>query len=426
MKNYLFQILSGIALIRLIFSGCQKDPFVTMMEDENVSLKSGLIINYCGSPCIYDLVAGQNFVAGSVIIGNDGVNIYVTFKVFDDWWLDNTKVFLGTSPDEIPATKTGNPIRGQFTQDVDHNPSVKIFTHIFPLGKFAPKNCAIIAAHASVLTYKKENGSNVTTREEAAWGKGTGTFAGKAWGWYIKYVVKPCCPDHVVVFCAVPPWGLNVFKDPLYGLGFTYGPDSGQWEYASINVMGIKPLNPYHDLVIIINDQDQRFYDSLAANHSYFYNFVNSGGKMIWEAADLGMNKGSMVGAGVKFPSGIIYGNAFHKYNKIPNPSLPLVSGLKSPLYGTSASHISFGNLPAESIIYCTDPDGKPTLFEFLLGHGKILVTGQPWEFAWIYGQDVGPLLYRSYAYMLCRKIVPDAMPQPKAFQGELSESHMK
>lgn len=424
MRKSVIKVCLGIALIPLMFLGCQKDSYDTMMADENVSLKNGLMINYWGAPAEYDLVAGQNLVMGSVIVGNDNKNIYVTFKVFDYWWLNNTKVFLGTSPDQIPTTKTGNPVRGKFTVDVNHNPLVKIFTHVFPLGKLVPGDSVVIAAHADVLAYEKVNGSIVISREETAWGKGEGTFSGKAWGWYLKCGIGSSCPDHVIVFCEAPPWGINAFKDPLYAMGFTYGNGPGQWEYAISSDMGKKPLDPCHDLVILINDQKQSFYDKLAANQAYFNNFVNMGGRLIWEAADLGWNGGSMKTAGVTFPAGIIYGNTFHKYNKIPNPSLYLVSGLNSPLYGTWASHTSFGNLPAGSLIYCIDSDGKPTLFVSRLGFGKILVTGQAWEFAWIYGQYVAPLLYRSYAYLLCKNIFPKVMPELQPIQGDIPKSH--
>lgn len=66
------------------------------------------------------------------------------------------------------------------------------------------------------------------------------------------------------------------------------------------------------------------------------------------------------------------------------------------------ASHESFSNLPNGTTVYCTDSLGTPTLIEFNLGSGWVIVSGQPLEHQYdrIYGQaDMEKLLPRIVAY---------------------------
>lgn len=404
MKNKLLKVMLGMMVIPMFFSGCQRENLTDPVMMENLSLKNGVVVNYCGDPLVLDLVADQTLVVGTVTIGNDDENIFVTFEVTGEWLMANTKVFLGTDASQIPVTKTGNPIRGKFTQDVTHNPYVTSFTHVFPIGDFEPGDVLVIAAHSTVLILEEVEGEMVIVRVETAWGEGENAFQGKAWGWYAMYTIQECpiCPDHIIVFKDADAWGLDVYGDVLEPLGFTLGTGPGTYEYATSADMGTKVLDPMHDMVMIVNDQPQEFYDVLAANEDYFYDFVEAGGKMVFGAADYGWN-GSDI-SGVTMPAGITSVHLYASNNLIPDLNLPLVEGLTSPLSGSYASHRSFSNLPAGSTVYCTDPDGDATLFEFPLGAGKIMMTGQTLEYGYSNAQGVGPLFVRIPAYMTCNE----------------------
>ncbi len=208
MKNKFLKLLTGMLIIPLFFGGCQRENLTDPVMLENLSLKNGVVVNYCGETTVLDLVADQDLVVGTVTIGNDDENIFVTFEVTGDWWLANTKVFLGTDAAQIPVTKTGNPIRGKFTQDITHNPYVKSFTHVFPMGDFEPGDVLVIAAHSTVIILEEIEGEMVIVRDETAWGDGGNAFTGKAWGWWATYTVQECpvCPDHVVIFRNYIPW----------------------------------------------------------------------------------------------------------------------------------------------------------------------------------------------------------------------------
>lgn len=425
MKNKFLKLLTGMLIIPLFFGGCQRENLTDPVMLENLSLKNGVVVNYCGETTVLDLVAGKTQIVGTVTIGNDDENIFVTFEVTGDWWLANTKVFLGTDAAQIPVTKTGNPIRGKFTQDITHNPYVKSFTHVFPMGDFEPGDVLVIAAHSTVIILEEIEGEMVIVRDETAWGDGGNAFTGKAWGWWATYTIQQCpvCPDHVIIFKNADPWYTDDYNDILEDYGFTPGTGPGTYEYATSADMGLKVLNPLHDLVIIVNDQPQGFYDALAANEDYFYDFVEDGGNLLFGATDDGWNSGDI--GGVTLPEGILSAPYFASYNLIPDPTLPLVAGLTSPLWGSAASHRSFTNLPAGSIVYCTDDLGDATLFEFNLGLGKIMMTGQTLEFGYYYGQGVGPLFMRILGYMTCNEFDMTAVPAA-VIEGETPLSYKK
>lgn len=425
MKNNLFKLMVGMMIIPLFFGGCQRENLMEPQILDKPTLKDAVMVNYCGDPLVLDLVAGKTEVVGTVTIGNDDENIFVTFDVTGGWLLANTKVFLGTSASQIPVTKTGNPVRGKFTQDITHYPYVTTFTHVFPIGNFVPGDLLVIAAHSTVIMLEEIEDQLVIVRSETAWGKGENTFSGKAWGWWATYTVQECpgCPDHVIVFRNNNAWGYDVYDDVLEPLGFTLGTGPGTYEYATSADIGTKVLDPYHDLVMIVNDQVPAFYNALAANEDYFYDFVLAGGKLVFGACDQGWNGGVI--DGVTLPAGIL--SAFHGSitNDIPDLTLPLVAGLTSPLSGSWASHRSFTNLPAGSIVYCTDDIGNATLLEFDWGLGKILLTGQTLEFGYVNGQGVGALFVRIPAYMSCNEFNAAALPDVDT-EGETPLSYKK
>ena len=63
-----------------------------------------------GDPHVVDLIAGQYMDVGDVKVWNDATNLYMEFVLDGDWCLKETHVAVG----EIPMTKKGNPIPGQF------------------------------------------------------------------------------------------------------------------------------------------------------------------------------------------------------------------------------------------------------------------------------------------------------------------------
>jgi len=186
--------------------------------------------------------------------------------------------------------------------------------------------------------------------------------------------------SHIKLFMDKNPWNSDAMIRMLQKLGYTEGTSSNTYEILPSSEMGTIALSPGIDLVIISNDQTQTFYNNYANNQILFNNFVNNGGALFWEACDNGWNEGSMQSAGVILPGNLKTSYKLDYYNYVYNSSLPLVKGLPSTLDHNYASHESFSNFPDGTIIYCINSDSKPTLIEFNLGAGWVLISGQPLE----------------------------------------------
>ena len=98
------------------------------------------------------LCAGQHMDIGTVAVNNDDQNLYVTFNITEPgWYLDETHVAVGIEEDDIPQTKKGNPIPGQFPFACnDLVPMATSCTAIIPLGGWCEGQEIVVAAHAAV------------------------------------------------------------------------------------------------------------------------------------------------------------------------------------------------------------------------------------------------------------------------------------
>lgn len=225
--------------------------------------------------------------------------------------------------------------------------------------------------------------------------------------------------NHIKLFRDYYPWGLDTTVEVIEQLGFTEGSGANQYEILASTAMATVDLIPGQDLVILCNDQDQTFYNNYAASQSRFTNFVYTGGSLLWEACDLGWNYGSMSTAGIVLPGNVGYVYEYCYYNYIPTPELPLVEGLPTTMDHNYASHESFYNLPDGATVYCTDEYGDPTLIEYSLGGGWVIMSGQPLEHQVVYpyGTDeMSALLPRIVSYF-----TGVALPGPARFETAVS-----
>lgn len=128
---------------------------------------------------------------GSVNVTITGFDIFVVMNTDSPWVLEETKVAVGTSLDEIPQTKKGNPKPGRFPYESGEAiplPDTSIGEHT-----------VYIAAHADVVNPEEIIGyepdpqdPNVSVpiyREETAWGEGE-DFPGKNWAMYFEYTYE--------------------------------------------------------------------------------------------------------------------------------------------------------------------------------------------------------------------------------------------
>jgi hypothetical protein len=130
------------------------------------------------------LYAGQKDIGATVSVEHDAGNFYVTYTMPDGWWLSETHVAISVNGiGDIPQTKKGNPIPGQFEYSQTHNPMVDEYTYTIPFPEdFDWGDCVCFATHAVV----KKVVDGVVTQEQTGWG-GENGFPGKNWALYFCY-----------------------------------------------------------------------------------------------------------------------------------------------------------------------------------------------------------------------------------------------
>ncbi|MGB6641473.1 MAG: hypothetical protein WBG67_11900, partial [Thermoanaerobaculia bacterium] len=100
------------------------------------------------------LCAGKSMDIGTVTVTNDDVNLYVTLSIEEEgWYFDETHVAVGDSVDDIPHTKKGNPIPGQFPYKWYPDPP-DAWAQSVTFEDVSPPNgcdCVTFAAHAVVI-----------------------------------------------------------------------------------------------------------------------------------------------------------------------------------------------------------------------------------------------------------------------------------
>ena len=138
-----------------------------------------------------DLIAGggnekSQIDAGDVLVQRIGNTLYVKFLVTEpDWYLLETHVAVGDAVADIPQTKNGNPIPGQFEFSDPHPPMTE-YTYAIDVSGYPATTKLYIAAHAG-LGYMPDGPDGSIEKRSTGWGYMTGEFAGKNWATYFTY-----------------------------------------------------------------------------------------------------------------------------------------------------------------------------------------------------------------------------------------------
>ena len=181
------------------------------------------------------------------------------------------------------------------------------------------------------------------------------------------------------------PWGYDSIQQILNANGVCYD------QVAPSQIPTID-LSPYW-LVIIPSNQSSGFYSTWNANIAKFQAYVEAGGALwLSTCAYHSTSPEPLVPGGVTNAND----NPDH-YNDIIEPTHPWVAGVPSPIYGNYASHDSFTNLyPGSLVVVQAQMSGNPTLVDYMMSAGRVLITGQTLEWAWARGEDGRPILSNS------------------------------
>lgn len=184
MKKALLFFVSFTILLTVV--GCKKNEILKQQEFS--------IADRTSEECetIIDLIAGQHYDAGEVIISNDAEFIYVTFATSENWFLSETHLFVGQIED-LPLTPLGNPKIGRFPYSSTHELATS-FTYTIPIDESL--DCYVIAAHATVNNYV--NGTLI--QSETAWGEGQQISNTGSWAMQSEYCLMNCCEYSIESF----------------------------------------------------------------------------------------------------------------------------------------------------------------------------------------------------------------------------------
>lgn len=189
MKKLLY-LIPALLLVGTLFYACQEQNVV---EPNKSSIEKVDVGNLGSGVSCVELTAGQTINTGSVCfddIDTDGDNIVDALKIcyttINGWELVEAHFWIGTTLSQLPMTKSGNPIPGQFPYKSGNITGQTEYCIIIPFSEInfecpGPTKY-IVAAHAALR--KVENGVIVDT--QTGWGAGTRITTKGNWGTYFN------------------------------------------------------------------------------------------------------------------------------------------------------------------------------------------------------------------------------------------------
>jgi len=168
MKKLSYLIVLAL-ILGLVLTGC---TLLSNIGQVPTNEQSGMTYVTKGGPTVneaesFPLYAGQHDLVGEILVWDDGETLCVKYQLNedaleDDWLIYETHLAVGHEIGEIPQTKKGNPIPGQFLYGDDElDEGVDSWEYCVPFnelgkeesGDLAPIECdetLVIAAHAVV------------------------------------------------------------------------------------------------------------------------------------------------------------------------------------------------------------------------------------------------------------------------------------
>ena len=145
-----FSMLGMAALTAFIACSCSNE--LASIENETVTVSQtrsadASNVVFCGTQTTVDLIAGQNTVAGTVTVGNDKENLYVTYTATGEWKLASLHLYVGAAG-LIPVNNGGNPVPGKFPYQTLFDVLASTYTFVIPMKEEMQSVC--IAAQADL------------------------------------------------------------------------------------------------------------------------------------------------------------------------------------------------------------------------------------------------------------------------------------
>lgn len=215
------RMLSLLTGILLGVSACQNDEPQPAADSVSALAQVSVLVpaivpgvTYCDTPTVVRFLAGQTIEAGSVTVGNDATDLYVTFTTTDGWHLFKTHLYVGAC-ELMPLNNGGNLAPGQFPFATDHTPYVDTYTYKIPLSRLS-SSCICVAAHAEVSKADIPGDGD----KETAWGEGV-RVSESSWAMKFEYCIKECIQE--------PPTDTLCYKEETAWAAGTRYTAKGNW-----------------------------------------------------------------------------------------------------------------------------------------------------------------------------------------------------
>lgn len=176
-----------IVLVSLFMVSCEKEEIPSQQRishGASTSEVSSVETQKLEACVTTNLMAGQHYDAGDVHVYVDLNNVYIEYTTSGNWYIKKTHLFSGNCA-EIPVTRNGSPIPGQFPVSNAYPNGTQSVVYAF--NKADLPECFCVAAHAEV--YRLENNRIIQT--ETAWALGN-RFTPKSWGMFFNVCQSDC------------------------------------------------------------------------------------------------------------------------------------------------------------------------------------------------------------------------------------------
>ncbi|NJE05116.1 pyrolysin [Thermococcus sp. M36] len=184
---------------------------------------------------------------------------------------------------------------------------------------------------------------------------------------------KPLSEYNVLILKNVDAWNSPAVEDTLTDMGVPYDVMTS----TELQNKTAQDLIDTYDMIIIISDQPQSFYDEIGPQMGKLEDYVKAGKVLEIHAANWGWNGGLWT---TPLPRNVTIVRSYSNYD--------YVVANNTMLYSSYASHGYFVGLPADAEIITVQapagtPDyGKPSTAIYTLGNGKVFVTGLTVEYS--------------------------------------------
>jgi hypothetical protein len=171
-------------------------------------------------PGCVPLLAGRWLEVGSVCVGSADEQLSVTYSLDAGWEMTEAHLWVGESLEDVPGTRSGNPIPGHFEHRFESE--TRVPEHGFDVDVWGCGVPIHLAAHAEV----RQTNQTGAREHEGAWGGGPWIVEQGSWATYFS--VELSCTEVVMYWY-------------FYGWQDTCSPGKGDhpadWERIAVKVV---------------------------------------------------------------------------------------------------------------------------------------------------------------------------------------------